>query len=146
MNTDFLKSTSSLKRSSSESLLLSCRYSAENRALLSKVPEASLNTGLWKRTKSLNIVIDTTHREERRTEHFQTVLAHRAAHAKGILYWPSLLQAILAFFKTFWATCEAKHTHCSPQPLQNHFINIELGRKHIPGSLVGVLDGLFVYL
>lgn len=52
---------------------------------------------------------------KRRTEHFQSILAHRAAHAKGILYWPSLLQAILAFFKTFWATCKAKHTQCSPQ-------------------------------
>ena len=42
----FLKSASSLNMSSLDSLLLSCRYSAEKRALLSSVPEASLNRGL----------------------------------------------------------------------------------------------------
>lgn len=42
----FLKSASSLNMSSSDSLLLSCLYRGEKRAPLSKVPEASLNTGL----------------------------------------------------------------------------------------------------
>ena len=45
----FLKSASSLNTSSLDSLLLSCRYSAEKRALLSRVPEASLNRGLGDR-------------------------------------------------------------------------------------------------
>ena len=41
--THFLKSASSLSISSLDSLLLSCLYRAEKRALLSSVPEASLN-------------------------------------------------------------------------------------------------------
>lgn len=44
--THFLKSASSLSMSSLDSLLLSCLYRAEKRALLSSVPEASLNKGL----------------------------------------------------------------------------------------------------
>lgn len=57
----FLKSVSSLNMSSSDSLLLSCLYRAEKRELLSKVPDASLNTGLQRRRKkkkntSLNLL------------------------------------------------------------------------------------------
>lgn len=44
--THFLKSASSLSMSSFESLLLSCLYRAENRAFLSSVPDASLNSDL----------------------------------------------------------------------------------------------------
>lgn len=50
--TNFLKSASSLSMSSLDSLLLSCLYRAEKRALLSRVPEASLNKGLENRRKS----------------------------------------------------------------------------------------------
>lgn len=49
--TNFLKSASSLSMSSLDNLLLSCRYRGEKRALLSSVPEASLNNGLEKVTK-----------------------------------------------------------------------------------------------
>lgn len=47
--TNFLKSASSFSMSSLDSLLLSCLYRGEKRALLSSVPEASLNKGLRER-------------------------------------------------------------------------------------------------
>lgn len=33
-----------------------------------------------------------------------------AAHANGILYWPSLWHACLAFFSTFWATLKTSES------------------------------------
>lgn len=53
--THFLKSASSLSMSSLDNLLLSCRYRGEKRALLSSVPEASLNNGLEKSNKKNGI-------------------------------------------------------------------------------------------
>lgn len=143
LNTNFLKSASSLKRSSSESLLPSCRYSAENRALLSRVPEASLNTGLWNRTERLNIEIDGKH-THRREQNFPAgsgspgrpcerhpVLAQSAAGQLGIL------QDLLS---NLWK----ENTQCSPGALKRCFINSELGRQYVPGWYVKVWVGIAV--
>lgn len=106
--TNFLKSASSLKRSSSDSLLLSCLYRAENRALLSKVPEASLNTGLQTHGEIYKFNENLTLAQRSLQTRVHAVVRHLAVQAKGIVYCPNLLQATLAFFSTFWATWSAR--------------------------------------
>lgn len=46
-------------------------------------------------------------------------VSHLAAHAKGIRYWPSRPQAILAFFNTFWAAWgERNHKRWTDEEMQ----------------------------
>lgn len=93
--TNFLKSASSLSISSLDSLLLSCLYRAEKRAVLSRVPEASLNKGLQEKKKS-----------QRHLNSFLSIIIFEQRRPDSLLDYTRLhnICSFLYLFR-FWSKC-----------------------------------------